>query len=284
VTQADLAVTAPAVSGRRSGTAKPVTVGLGRVITAATRSEWTKLRTVRSTVWALFFAALSTLGFGVLLTALEVSRWSHRSLSEVTGFDPLLYSFAGLNVAQLAIGVLGVLVMTSEYTTGCIRLTFAATPQRRLLLIAKAVTFSSVVAVVSLVSCIAVFFICQALLAPKGAGVSITDPGVFRAVIGGAVHMVLIGAIAVGLGAALRRTAGAIALLFVILLIVPGLVAPLPSLWNNDITRYLPNSAGAAMSAVVRFPNLLSPLEGFLLLAAYAAATLAIASHRHCSP
>jgi ABC-2 type transport system permease protein len=248
------------------------------VFAAALRSEWTKLRTVRSTVWALVFAAVSTLGFGVLLTALEVGRWDHRSLTEVTGFDPLLYSFAGLNVAQLAIGVLGVLVMTSEYSTGCIRLTLGATPQRRLLLLAKVVTFCAVVAVVSLVSCVAVFLICQALLATKHAGVSLTDPGVTRAVIGGAVHMVLIGAIAVGLGAALRRTAGAIALLFAGLLIVPGLVQLLPSPWNVDITRYLPNSAGAAMSGVVRFPNLLPPLGGFLLLTAYALATLAIAS------
>jgi ABC-type transport system involved in multi-copper enzyme maturation permease subunit len=256
----------------------PRSVTVRRVFTSALRSEWTKLRTVRSTVWALVFAAVSTLGFGVLLTALEVSRWDHRSLTEVTGFDPLLYSFAGLNVAQLAIGVLGILVMTSEYSTGCIRLTFGAIPQRRLLLLAKVATFCAVVAAVSLISCFAVFFICQAVLAPKHAGTSITDPGVLRAVIGGAVHMVLIGAIAVGLGAALRRTAGAIALLFAALLIVPGLVQLLPSPWNVDITRYLPNSAGAAMSAVVRFPNLLSPLGGFLLLAAYAVVTLALAS------
>ena len=257
---------------------KTTTISLRRVFTAALHSEWTKLRTVRSTVWSLVFAALATVGFGVLLTALEVSRWGHRSITEVTGFDPLLYSFAGLNVAQLAVGVLGVLVMTSEYSSGCIRLTFGATPQRRLLLLAKVSTFSAVVASVSLVSCVTVFFICQALLAPKHAGVSIFDPDVLRAVIGGAFHLVLIGAIAVGLGAALRRTAGAIAVLFAVLLIVPGLVQLLPSPWNNDITKYLPNSGGASMSAVVYFPNLLSPLGGFLLLTGYAVGTLAIAS------
>jgi hypothetical protein len=167
--------------------------------------------------------------------------------------------------------------MTSEYATGVIRLTFGATPQRRLLLGAKVLTFSVVVAIVSLISCVTVFFICQALLSAKHAGVSIADPGVLRAVLGGAVKMVLIGVIAVGVGAIVRHTAGAVAILFAILLIIPGLVQLLPAPWNNDITLYLPSSAGAAMSAVVRFPNLLAPGAGFLVLLAYSAATIGVA-------
>ena len=250
---------------------------LSAVFLAACRSEWTKLRTVRSTMWALVLTVIAIIGLGVLLSAIVVGHWDHRSLSEITGFDPLLYSFAGLNVAQLSIGVLGVLVMTSEYATGVITLTLGATPQRRLMLGAKVVTFSVMVAVVSLISCVTVFFVCQALLASKHAGVSITDPGILRAVLGGAVKMVLIGVIAVGVGAIVRHTAGAVAVLFAILLIIPGLVQLLPQPWNNDITLYLPSSAGAAMSAVVHFPNLLGPTAGFLVLLAYAAATLGVA-------
>jgi hypothetical protein len=250
---------------------------LAGVFMAACRSEWTKLRTVRSTMWALAFTVVSIVGLGVILSAVVVGHWDHRTLSEITGFDPLLYSFAGLNVAQLSVGVLGVLVMTSEYATGVIKLTFGATPQRRLLLGAKVLTFSAVVAVVSLVSCVTVFFICQAMLASKHAGVSITDPGVLRAVLGGVVKMVLIGVIAVGVGAIVRHTAGAVAILFAALLIIPGLVQLIPQPWNNDITLYLPSSAGAAMSAVVRFPNLLAPGAGFLVLLAYAAATIGVA-------
>ena len=260
-------------------TVAPTTDARGSgVFLAAVRSEWTKLSTVRSTMWALIITVVSTVGFGVLLTAIAVDQWDHRSLAEVTGFDPLLYSFAGLNVAQLCIGVLGVLVMTSEYATGMIRLTFGATPQRRLLLGAKVLTFSVVIAVVSLVSCVTAFFIGQAILATKHAGVSITDPGVLRAVLGGAVHMVFIGVIAVAVGTIVRHTAGAVAVLFGVLLIIPGLVQLLPQPWNNDVTLYLPSSAGSAMSAVVRFPNLLSPLGGFLVLTAYAVAMLAVAS------
>jgi len=251
---------------------------LRAVFAAAVRAEWTKLRSVRSTMWALLFTIVSTVGLGALLTSLEVSRWDNRTVTERTGFDPLLYSFAGLNLAQLSIGVLGVLVMTSEYATGGITLTFCAVPQRRLLLLSKVTTFSAVTTVVSLVSCVAAFFIGQALLVPVQAGVGIGDPGVFRAVLGGALHLVLIGAIAVALGAIMRRTAGAVAVLFGVLLVVPGLVLLLPSPWNDDVTKYLPSSAGVAMSAHVQFPNLLTPAGGLVVLCAYTAVTLLVAA------
>ena len=251
---------------------------LHRVFAAAVRSEWIKLRTVRSTIGALALTVILAIGLGALFTAIEVAHWDHQTLTGLNGFDPLLYSFAGLNLAQLSIGVLGVLVMTSEYSTRTIKLTLGATPQRPVLLAAKVTTFSAVVAVVGLVSCFAAFWVCQALLAPKHAGLSIADPGVLRAVLGGVAHLTLTGAIAVALGALMRRTAGAVAVLFAVLLVVPGLVTLLPSPWNDDITRYLPNSAGAAMSAVVRFPNLLSPAAGLIVLCAYAAATLTLAA------
>lgn len=248
-----------------------------RVFVATARAEWTKLRSVRSTLWALIFTFVIVVGLGALITALEVSRWDHRSLTEINGFDPLLYGFAAVPLAQLSLGVLGVLVITSEYATGEIKLTFGATPQRPIVLAAKVATFGAVVTVVSLVSCIGAFWISQALLAPKHAGLSISDPGVLRAVLGGAGHLVLIGAIAVAVGAALRRTAGAIAVLFGVLLVLPGLVALLPSPWNDNVTKYLPSSAGVAMSAVVHFPNLLSPLVGLLVLCGYAVLALAAA-------
>ncbi|MDP9093432.1 MAG: hypothetical protein M3N95_10985 [Actinomycetota bacterium] len=61
----------------------------------------------------------------------SAGRWAQRPKAEVTGFDPLLYSFAGINRAQLAFGVLGVLIMASEYATGSIKLTFGAAPNAR---------------------------------------------------------------------------------------------------------------------------------------------------------
>jgi ABC-2 type transport system permease protein len=266
----------PTVIAARAPTA--TTPSLRTVFAAAVRSEWTKLRTVRSTIWALAFTVISIVGLGALLTALEVSRWNHRSLTEIAGFDPLLYAFAAIPVAQLSLGVLGVLVMTSEYAKGGIKLTFAATPQRPLLLAAKATTFAAVAAVVSIVSCFTAFFICEAILGPSRGGASITDPHVLRAVLGGALHLVLIGVIAAALGAVLRHTAGAIAVLFGVLLILPGLALLLPTPWDDKVTKFLPSSAGVAISAIVSFPNLLSPINALIVLVADTAAMCAVAT------
>lgn len=262
----------------RAGVPPRPTPSLPTVFLAAAGSEWTKLRTVWSTVRSLIFTIVAVGGVGPLLTELEVSRWDQRSLTKVTGFDPILYSFAGLNLAQLSIGVLGVLVMTSEYATVGIKLSFGATPQRGLLLTAKVAVFTLIISIVTAASCLAAFLISQALLVPQQAGLSISDPGVLRAVLGGALHLVLIGAIAVGVGAALRRTAAAVAVLFAVLLVISGLVLLLPSPWSDHVTQYLPSSAGVAISAVVQFPNLLTPAGGALVLCAYAALTLLTAT------
>lgn len=262
----------------RPGNSARTVPGLPAVFRAAVRSEWTKMTSVRSTVWALLSTVVAVVGLGALFVALEVSRWDHRTPTEIAGFDPLLWSFGGVKLADLSIGVLGVLVMTSEYATGAIALTLAATPQRRVLLAAKAATFAAVVAVVSLVSCLAAFLVGQAIFARVDAGLSITDPGAARAVLGAAGHLVLIGIIAVGLGTLLRRTAVAVAVLLGMLLVVPGLVALLPQPWNYDVTKYLPSTAGVAMSAVGHFPDLLGPGPAALLLTGYAAGFLVLAS------
>jgi len=244
------------------------------VVSAAMRAEWTKLRTVRSTVWTLGITVVVMIGLGALFTALEAARWDKRSVADVAGFDPLLYSFAGINLAQLSIGVLGVLVMTSEYAHGLITETLTATPQRRLLLAAKVATFSAVTAVVGLFSCFAAFLAGQAILGSDHGGVSLTDPGVLRAVLGAALFLVMIGVIAIGLGAAIRGTAGAVAVLFAVLLVVPGLVMLLPSPWDDQVTKYLPGAAGEAMAAVTKFPNLLGPTAGLAVMCVYTAGAL----------
>ena len=244
------------------------------VVRAAMRSEWTKLRTVRSTVWTLGITVVVMVGLGVLFTALEAARWDRRSAADIASFDPLLYSFAGINLAQLSIGVLGVLVMTSEYAHGLITETLTATPQRRLLLTAKVATFSAVTTVVGLFSCFAAFLAGQAILGSRHGGVSLADPGVLRAVLGAALFLVMIGVIAIGLGAAIRGTAGAVAVLFAVLLVLPGLVMLLPSPWDDQVTKYLPGAAGEAMAAVTKFPNLLGPAAGLAVMCAYTVAAL----------
>ncbi len=262
-----------AVTHPRSLTATP-TPSKRTVFLATMGSEWTKLRTVRSTFWTLTFTVVALLGLGALFTALEAARWDQRSASEIAQFNPLIYSLAGMNLAQISVGVLGVLVMTSEYSTGAITSTLAATPQRSSLLGAKVATFAVAVSVVSVASTLGAFFVGQAILGPDHGGLSITDPGVLRGVLGGAAFLVLIGVIAVGLGAALRRTAGAVAALFGALLVLPGLVTLLPGSWSERVGKLLPGAAGEAMAAPDRVARLLSPPAAALLLCAWATVAL----------
>lgn len=259
---------------RRPRPAPPSTIQLFR---AGLRAEWTKLRTVRSTMWSLLVTVVIVVGLGALFSAARVSRWDHLDPGEMRNFDPAGFSLNGIFLAQLAIGVLGVLVMSSEYATGQIRATLGAIPQRGLVLTAKALVFGVVTLVVGLVACLGAFGIGQAIFTAKHAGVSLGDPGVTRAVVGGALYLAAVGLLGLGLAAILRRTAGAIATLVGLLLVLPVLVNFLPSPWNDDTAKYLPGEAGSAIFHVVRDSSTaLSPWAGFAVLCAWAAAALVL--------
>ena len=190
---------------------------------------------------------------------------------------PAAYSLSGFFLAQLAIAVLGVVVMTSEYATGSIRSTLAAAPQRGIVLAAKAVVFAAVAAAMGIVSSFAAFFIGQAILSRKGIEAHLGDPGAFRSVIGAGLYLAVIGLLALGLGTLIRRTAGAIAAVVGLVLVVPILVQGLPAAWQNAITKYLPSVAGQAIIGRTKFAphgQLLTPWAGFALFCAYAAAAL----------
>ncbi len=267
-----MTVTAP--EQRRSRPAPPSPRQLWR---AALRSEWTKLATVRSTMWSLLVSVVIIVGLGALFCAARVSHWDHLDPHERLGFDPAGFSLNGIFLAQLAIGVLGVLVMSSEYATGQIRATFGAIPQRGLVLASKAVVFAVVVTVVGLVACVSAFSIGQVIFTAKHAGVSLGDPGVVRAVIGGALYLAAVGLLGLGLAAILRRTAGAVATLVGLLLVLPILANFLPSPWNDDVAKYLPGEAGASVFHVVqRSSTALSPGVGFAVLCAYVAVALGV--------
>ena len=219
------------------------------------------------------------MGLGALFCAARVARADRLDPGELRNFDPTGFSLNGIFLAQLAVGVLGVLVMSSEYATGQIRATFGATPQRNLVLAAKVVVFMVVVFVVGLVACSAAFFIGQSILSgsTKLQHASIGDPGALRAVIGGAMYLSVLGALGIGLGTILRRTAGAIAALVGLLLILPILVNFLPSPWNTDISKYLPLSAGNSVFHTAKLASTdLSLWVGFAVFCAYAVASLAL--------
>jgi len=243
------------------------------------RSEWIKLRSVRSSYWTLIVTIVGMIGLGALFCATYVARFNHmdvRDQIEATRFTPAARSLGGYFLMQLAVGVLGVLVITSEYSTGSIRATLSAVPQRRSVLAAKAVVFAVTVLVIGIGSSFAAFFVGQAILSQKSLGVGISDPGVLRAVVGTGLYLTVIGLLSLGLGTMLRRTAGAIAALVALVLILPGVVAALPSSWQNDIDPYLPSVAGQALigHGPMTPDHVLSPWGGFGVFCAYAAASL----------
>jgi ABC-2 type transport system permease protein len=258
----------------RPGRARPIGLDLARC-------EWIKLGTVRSTYWTLLATTVGMAGFGALLTAAYARHHGSASPAGTAAFNPAAYSLSGFFLAQLAIGALGVIVITSEYTTGSIRSTFAAAPQRGAVLAAKAAVFGAVAAAAGTASSFAAFFTGQAILSEKDLETSIGDPGAIRSVIGAGLYLAVLGLLALGLGTMIRRTAGAIAALTGLVLVLPVLVQGLPARWQAHITKYLPSAAGQAMIGRTKFAppgHLLPPWAGFALLCAYTAATLTAAT------
>jgi hypothetical protein len=246
------------------------------VLLAATRSEWTKMRSVRSTIWTVLAAIALAVGFGSLVTVSQVNDWESLSAAEQARFDPTWLSLSGLFLAQLAMGVLGVLMISSEYATGQIRSTLAATPQRLTVLAAKSIAFVAVVLGAGLVTTFASFWTGQAIFSSKGLDVSIADPGVARAVVGGALYLTVVGLLGLGIGIMVRRTAGAITALVALLLVVPIVSGFLPVSWNERFGKYLPARAGMAIINVVPESGSLTPWTGLAVLSGYAAAALVV--------
>jgi ABC-type transport system involved in multi-copper enzyme maturation permease subunit len=242
------------------------------------RSEWTKLRTVRSTTWSLVTMIVLSIGIGVLATATEASRWASTPSFGRLGFDPTSLSLTGLLFGQLAIGVLGILVVSAEYGTGTIRATLAAIPNRRLVLATKAAVFATVSVVVGLVVSFAAFFIGQAMLAGSAPHATIGGPGVLRAVIGAGLYLAVLGLLAMGLATIIRHTAGAISAFVGVLFILPLVTQALPFSLRQSVGKFLPANIGANLITTVHQsgPNAaaFSPWVGFALLCGYAVVAL----------
>jgi ABC-type transport system involved in multi-copper enzyme maturation permease subunit len=239
------------------------------------RSEWTKLWTVRSTVWSLFTAVLLTIGFPILASAVISSHWGSRSPHDQLTFNPLDPALVGSQIAQLAIGVLGTLVITAEYSTGMIRATLTAVPKRLPVLWAKAIVFATVTFALMLPSVLIAFFASQSILSKHHASYSWHHPGVARAVIGAALYLTVIAVLTLGLGTIIRNTAGGIAAFAAVFFVLPPLMDVLPSSWNNAISPYLPSNAGRSIIQLTNDGNL-RPLPGFALFCGYALLALAV--------
>jgi ABC-2 type transport system permease protein len=247
--------------------------GLVPLFAGVLRSEARKLGTVRSTFWIL----LAAIGFNVVTAALLGALLSgHLSPQQKATIDSVRVSLGGLHLSQIAVGLLGVLAVTSEYSSGMIRATLAAVPQRRLLLTAKALVLTATAAAVGIATCLAAYLVFQAFL-PAGDAMRTTlaDPGVLRAVTGAGLYLTVLGLLGFGLGTILRSSAGAVAILFGVLFVPTLLTALLPSSWQDTLGPYLPMNAGDAIYTVRPEAHALQPWAGFGVFCLYAAAALA---------
>jgi ABC-2 type transport system permease protein len=239
-------------------------------------SEWIKMRSLRSTILTLAAAVVAMVVLAWLVGWATNAHWAEMHPDERAGFNPIDRSLAGVNLAQLAIGVLGVLLVTGEYATGMIRATFAAAPRRLPVIWAKAGLYAAVTLVLMLVSAMLAFVIGQHFLASHGT--TLAAPHAWRAIVGAAGYLTLVGMLAVAFGFLIRSTAGGIATLFALLLVLPGIGQLLPASWQTHTLPYLPSNAGSSMFSARTVPTALSPGTGLLVLCIWVAVALACAA------
>ena len=243
--------------------------------TNVARMEWIKLRSLRSTGWGAGILAVSMIGFAILVTSVVSGHWAHMSAADKASFDPTNQGFTGLIIGQLVVAVLGVLTITSEFSSGLIRATFAAAPRRPLVLAAKAAVFGGAALIAGEVLAFISFFAGEAVLHGGAPHVTLATPGVLRAVLMAGAYVCLCGLFGLGLGAIIRRTAGGIAAAAGLIFVVPFLTLPLPDSLRDSIGKFLPEQiAASSITAVRPEAHSLSPWVGLAMLCLYAAVLL----------
>ncbi|WP_156726145.1 ABC transporter permease subunit [Streptomyces apocyni] len=215
--------------------------------TRVLRSEWTKIRSVASTVWTLGLAVVVTIALGMLISLLVKNDFDNLSANERRAFDPTFISFAGMSLGQLAMIVFGVLVVSNEYSTGMIRTSLAAVPQRGKFLFSKIAVATALALVVSLATSFAAFFLGQAMLGDHRAALG--DTGVLRAVIGGGLYMTLIAVFSMGVAAMLRSPMLALGILMPFFFLISNILGNVPA--TRKVGQYLPDQAGSKIMQVV---------------------------------
>jgi ABC-2 type transport system permease protein len=230
-------------------------------------AEWTKIRSVRSTVWSLLSFMVVAIGVCTLIAFVIANQWNkvgphpeHATiLADPTG---AIYG-AGFDLGQLALAVLGVIVITSEYSSGAIRSSLLAVPNRISMLVAKVVVFGVLVFIISAITVFAVFFIATTIYHPDFV-VTLGQPGVLRATIGGIIYLTVLGLFSMAIGGLIRHTAGAVATVIGLILVVPIVVSLIPGTIAAHVNAYLPTNAGHLIAQTSQqSSDLLSPWQGF---------------------
>jgi ABC-type transport system involved in multi-copper enzyme maturation permease subunit len=240
-----------------------------------TNSEWIKFRSLRSTWFSLGAALIVTIGLGVLITALRGADVVNHGGFD-TGEDWTRLSLGGVLLAQLAVAVLGVLMITGEYSTGMIRASLSAVPRRNGVLLAKVAVLAGVTFVLGTVVSFMAFLSAQATIAGDHFGASLSSPTVLRAVIGGGLYLALVALLGLGLGFIFRNTGGALAALFGLLLILPLLIQAFPSGFRDAVSKFLPLNAGIEIMSTQSSSDALSPWAGIGVFALYVAVALGV--------
>lgn len=264
---------APAGSREPGGAKTGGPAGFGHTVAA----EWIKILTVRSTFWTMLAALAVTIGLSVLVALGFVSSYDQVSDADKARFDPAAYGMVGTNFGMVAVAVLGVMVISAEYSTGMIRTSLIAVPNRSRLLAAKAIVVALIVLVVGEIASFTSFFLSQLIFASKNLDGSIGDPGVLRAVVGGGLYLTAIALFSLAVGAILRHTAGAVTTVLGVLLVLPIVGSFLPGEWGDTVARYLPSNAAAAIMNARAAENALGPWTGIGIFVLYTAALFLIA-------
>jgi ABC-2 type transport system permease protein len=269
--------TAPAPTAAVLGAAPagPSPLGFGRLL----RSEWTKIRSVRSTLWSLLAFVVLAIGLSALTAAVISHDWNTpgnhpNHLRLITDPTEVIYG-TGFGLGQLAICVLGVMVITTEYSTGAIRASLLAVPKRIPMLAAKAVVWAVLDLVVSAVTVFVVFFLSTAIYRSH-VSVTLSTPGVLKATIGGILYLVVLGLFALAIGGLLRHTAAAIITTLGLVIVVPPLISLIPGTIANHVHGYLPTVAGALVAQTRQESgDVLSGWQGFGVFCAWTVVLLA---------
>ena len=242
------------------------------------RSELLKMRTLRSSWLTMALALVSVPGIGIAISWSTANDWTHMRPRQQSHFNPLGDPLSGFNLAQLAVGVLGVLLIAGEYSAGMIRATLGAVPKRLPVLWAKVGMFTTITLVTMVPISVFTFFVSQRLLSAQHIQTTWTTPDVARSVIGVGRYLTVVAALAIGLGAIIRNVAGAIGAFVGILLVLPVVASALPQTWGDRVNKWLPSNAGQALMSVTSDNATLSPWRGFAVFCGYAIAALVAAA------
>jgi ABC-2 type transport system permease protein len=256
--------------------ARPVTIAGPVTGPRVVQSEWTKLRSLRSSWWTLFASISLTGGLGILVSLAAAAEETASSLPD----NIATRSQIGTIFAQLALGTLAVLLMSGEYGTGMIRSSMTAVPRRLPVLWSKLTVYVAVVLPVTLITSLATFYASEWIWQARGrTPASITDGHVLRIVVGSALYLTVAGVCAVAIGTILRSTAGGITVMAGLFFVLPTVLAAMPER-IADAGKYLPSNAGTALSRLSVSPTSMSPWAGFALLCGYAVILVAVAAWR----